>query len=399
VGLGMVSAAAPLAGTRESVAGQAMAVWMTHRRDEVEPVWRGLEAKGIVSPGQSYDFIDLWVRHHRLRSDEQFYVVGMIEGRPAAVLPLWRTRSYGLKMLTWMPGDHVGANGPIVDADLLMGLNQDQRRTFWRRMTTPLFGADLLYLPAVPSRRGAEIGLDDAFERVEAADCLYRSRFANWPDCDAEQRDKRRRKIDRQQGAKLEALGEVGFEEVTSGPRAQELVDAMFMQKAARFTAQGIRNPFSEPITRSFYKNALMESGGLRGLLHVLTLDGRPVALRYNLVHRNTMFSLISSMSADCTIQSGSPGKQNLLRAMQSVFGGGIDTLDMGKGETDEKRLWCNEVIPLANYYRPLTALGRICIAGHMAKERAKGTIKGNTQLYGLARRARMVLGGGTSVN
>ena len=49
---------------------------------------------------------------------------------------------------------------------------------------------------------------------------LYRARFASWQDADTRQRSKSRRKHDRQQGEKLDALGQVEFAELGNGPEA-----------------------------------------------------------------------------------------------------------------------------------------------------------------------------------
>ena len=56
----------------------------------------------------------------------------------------------------------------------------------------------------------------------------------------------------------------------------------------------------------------------------MLRLNGEIVAVRYNIVHGDRMFCLISSMSDDPAIQNGSPGKQCLLRVMQTVFDAGL---------------------------------------------------------------------------
>lgn len=372
-------------------AGEGMSVWLSHRLDEVEPVWRSLEANGIISPAQSFDVLSLWARHFRIPQEDQVYLVGIARGRAAALLPLWRTRIYGLRTLTWMTGEHFGAHAPLVDRDTLSVLTPEERALFWKRMLGLMPNADVLHLAAVPAELALATGFAAATESV-AADYLYRSRFPDWATCDAERRDKHRRKVDRQQGTKLAALGAVEFCEIGPGSEAAALLDTMFSQKATRFAAQGIKDPFSDSAVRAFYKAVLAPGSAVDGLLHVLRLDGDPIAVRCNVRIGAALYALISSMSCCERVRAGSPGKQNLLRVMQTAFDAGVATIDMGKGPSDEKRLWCNEIVPLSDHYAPLSGLGRICLPGLMARRRARETIKGNPQLYGLARRARSLI-------
>jgi CelD/BcsL family acetyltransferase involved in cellulose biosynthesis len=110
--------------------------------------------------------------------------------------------------------------------------------------------------------------------------------------------------------------------------------------------------------------------------VHTLRLDGEIVAVRYNIVEGERMFCLISSM-IDCErLQTGSPGKQCLLRVMQGVFEQGMRVFDMGAGFTDEKRHWCNVQVPLRQHYVALTpqgaAVGMLHRSYHQLRAKAK---------------------------
>src|SRR5690606_34732059 len=163
-------------------------------------------------------------------------------------------------------------------------------------------------------------------------------RFTSWEECDRVQRNKSRRKHDRQQGERLDAMGMVSFEEIRNGGDARGAIETMFAQRSARFKATGIADCFVRDRLMGFYHDAIAEDSGIDGRLHLLRLDSAIVAVRYNIVQGARMFCLISSMSDDVAIQNGSPGKQCLLRVMQSVFGQGFAVFDMGSGLTDEKR-------------------------------------------------------------
>ena len=120
--------------------------------------------------------------------------------------------------------------------------------------------------------------------------------------------------------------------------------------------------------------------------------NGAIVAVRYNVVHNDRMFCLISSMSDDPSIQNGSPGKQCLLRVMQTVFDEGIRIFDMGSGFTDEKRHWCNVQVPLRQHYFGLTLRGTVIVKAHRVFQKTRAVIKANPQLKAAIRSLHQLL-------
>ncbi|QQR40337.1 GNAT family N-acetyltransferase [Devosia rhizoryzae] len=333
-------------------------VRVTRRIEEVEQVWRSLSAGAIESPGQCYDFIRHWVNNRGIAEEDQCYVVGEVDGQAVVLLPLHRKRMFGLHVYTWFPGSQVGCYAPVTDTELLAGMGASGRAKLWRAMTRKLGGADLLFLRSMPAEVGGHQGLFGQLGTSLTTETLFRAAFASWEQADSEQRSRSRRKHDRQQGDRLAALGKVEFEEVTDPAVAYQAVDVMFRQRSARFKAQNIRDPFVCDGLISFYRDALCPGSGIDVRIHTLRLDGDVVAVRYNIVHGERMFCLISSMAECERLQTGSPGKQNLLRVMQTVFDRGTRVFDMGAGFTDEKRHWCNVQVPLRQHYVALTPLG-----------------------------------------
>ena len=359
----------------------------TDRIEDVEAIWRRFSAAGVLSPGQDYDFVKLWVSARGVSPADQLYIVGSLDGTPLALLPLHRTARGGIRVLSWFPGTHVGCNAPLVDQARLAALSAVRQAEFWRRLFGSLRGADLVYLRAVP------LGPDQVFAALgdqTQVEILYRSQFDNWEACNGTQRSKSRRKHDRQQGEKLDALGRVSFGTIEPGdPSAPMVLETMFRQRAARFAEMGIKDPFAASDVLRFYQQTVQPGSGVAIKLHVLRLDEDIVAVRYNVVFGEKLFCLISSMSVDPKIQGGSPGKQCLLRVMQSVFDEGFRTFDMGAGFTDEKRHWCNVQIELAHYYFPLSLRGRVVVAGHRFWQSSRARIKADPRLAKLAKAIR----------
>ncbi len=372
-------------------------VRVTSKIEDVEAVWRSLSTGAIESPGQSYDFIKQWVTDRKLPLAAQRYVVGEVDGQPLALLPLQRKVLHGVSVFTWFPGANVGCYAPIADYERLAALGILGRAALWQAMTGQLAGADLIYLRSVPIEVGGHPGLFDELGVTINIETLYRARFDSWEQCDREQRSRSRRKHDRQQGERLAAMGRVEFETITAPEQMAPVIDTMFRQRSARFRAQGIRDTFVADDLVRFYHGLARPGSGVEVRLHVLRLDRAVVAVRYNIVHGERMFCLISSMSDDPAVQAGSPGKQCLLNVMQTVFDVGIGVFDMGAGFTDEKRHWCNEQIRLRQHYIGLNQRGALIVALHRNFQRVRAWAKANNRvrvgLRGLRQKADSLLG------
>jgi CelD/BcsL family acetyltransferase involved in cellulose biosynthesis len=378
--------------TDASVAGTSFDVSVSHSLAEVEVVWRGLTAGAIESPGQTIDFIRLWTDALGIPEANQFYVVAHDEGVPVALMPLQRRWDKGVRVLSWFPGVHVGCDAPIVDVARVAAMNPARRRRLWIEMLRGAGGADLVYLKSIPQLVVDGVDLFADLGQWIEAETLYRVSFSSFEDADKTQRNKSRRKHDRQQGDKLEAMGTVSFEEISNGVPALAVLDTMFRQRAARFREMGVFDPFAVPAIRAFYDSTAAEHSGLPVKLHVLRLDGEIVATRYNVVHGDRLFCLISSMSEAPELRPGSPGKQCLLRVMQTMFDAGFRVFDMGEGLTDEKRHWCNQQIPVRHHYVPITRRGALAASAHRRWQVTRAQIKADPRLLEMAKRARGVM-------
>jgi CelD/BcsL family acetyltransferase involved in cellulose biosynthesis len=372
-----------------AVAAGTFTISVTHRLADIEPLWRDLAAAGIESPGQDAGFIRLWTETFGVREADQFYITAHDGEAPVALIALQRRREMGMRVLSWFPGSHVGCGAPILDRARVLAMSPAKRRRLWLDMLRGIDGADVVYLKSVPQLVVDGVDLFAELGQSIEADTLYRVNFTSFDEADKTQRNKSRRKHDRQQGDKLEAMGAVSFEELGNGPAATAALDTMFRQRAARFREMGVFNPFDVPAVRKFYDDSVSENSGIPVKLHLLKLDGETVAMRYNVMHGDRLFCLISSMSEEASLRPGSPGKQCLLRVMQTMFEEGFHVFDMGEGLTDEKRHWCNEQIPVRHHYVPVTRRGALAASLHRQMQTTRRRIKSDPRLLELAKRAR----------
>ena len=261
----------------EPMAGRAFGEITAEVSDDIEAVeaiWRRLQAGGIESPGQNFDFIHAWLLHHGIARQDQRYVVGCVDGEPVALLPLHRKRVNGVSAFTWFPGANVGCYAPVSNYGRLAALDTAARCMLWKTMFSRLDGADMVYLHSIPAEVGGHRGLFDELGATLEVETLYRSEYASWDECDHLQRSKSRRKHDRQQGDRLNAMGAVSFDEVRNGGDTTCAIETMFIQRSARFKAMGIRDTFVRDRLIGFYHNLAKTGSGVDVRLHILRLDG-----------------------------------------------------------------------------------------------------------------------------
>lgn len=366
----------PAADTKRGLA--QLRIQVSSRLADVEADWRVLEAEGLQSPSQSFDFNKVWVETLEIESAQRLFVTIATEDEPLLAMAFKRCRLMGARVACPLSGRHVGTNSPLLNRTALARMTAQVRSGMIERLLAQL-DVDIVVLPHI-LRADAEF-LTDSGHQVDA-EHLYRAHFSSWAECDREQRSRSRRKHDKQQANKLAALGEVSFEEVSSPAEVTQILDILFKYRAARFDGLGIADPFAPAQIRAFYRTIFNQSDVLRGVAHVLRVDGDIVAVRYNLVAGEKMFCLISGMITTEEMLPGSPGKQILVHIMQHVFDHGIAVFDLGSGFSDEKRHWCNERLPLTNVYLPATLKGRAVARMLISLARLKSAVKSNRKLF-----------------
>lgn len=360
---------------------------------DVEPIWRELEKFGLQSPGQSFDFVRAWVEKLELPPQDQIYVTAYFNKKPFLVLPLTIKKRLGATILTWFVGDHVACNAPLFDVSIMSKLDETQRAEFWKALLHALPPSDAVYLPGLPTGKRVQFEAFEGLGKKPVCDYVYRTEFDSWDECEKSRRNRKRRRRDKQHRQKLDALGEVKLTNVTDPAEIQSVLKVMFEQKRRRFEQLGIEDPFGDQKVRDVYFDALANAKSIKPELLVLWLDDDVISVRYCIGHGDKLFALVSSMSDDEEIMVGSPGNQCILEILQSKLGeGSYKTIDIGVGESDEKRRWCNELQPVCNRFVPRTPLGWGFMVSQAGLERVKFLVKTNKLLFNFYKTIRGIL-------
>ena len=195
--------------------GLSVVLW--RRIEEAESVWQAL-ASTVESPGQDFGFIKLWIETQGIDEDDCVFVAAFDDNAPVALMPLWRHRQAGVRVLGWFPGSHVGCNAPLVDAARLAEMTPAARRKLWARMLSIVSSADVVSLRSVPKLEVNGVDVFAELGRMVETDMVHRASFVSFEDADRVQRNKSRRKHDRQQGERCRRWGSSNSTNSTTDP-------------------------------------------------------------------------------------------------------------------------------------------------------------------------------------
>lgn len=366
--------------------------------EEAEAPWRALEGgDGLRTPYQRYDFLKAWQAHvGTAESVTPFIVVGFNAGEaPLFLLPLGASRVGGLRLVEFLGGKHANFNmglwrrelaarvsgpelkkvlRPLKDrADLMVLMNQPLT---WSGTTNPL--------ALLPHQRSANFGFSGSL--ASDFEALLR----------AHTNSSARKKMRKKERA-LAELGTVRFGRVDCPNEIRRVLDAFFKQKSARTRAIGVPDVFAEPGVRRFIEaaaNDRLAQGEPVIELYALSVDDIIVATMGGIVGGGRFCAMFNSiLPGRFAIES--PGEQLIVNLVRQCCERGLDTFDLGIGESRYKNLFCEDAEPLFDNYLPLTSAGSLLALAYRAGSVVKRGIKQQPTLWSMvcgARRLRASL-------
>jgi CelD/BcsL family acetyltransferase involved in cellulose biosynthesis len=355
-----------------------------------EPHWRALE-QGLTTPYQRYDFTRLWQAHVGAAAGvTPFIVVGFnAAGAPLFLWPFGSRRMSGLRVIEFLGGKHANFNMALWRRDVAGKIGAKDLR----RVLADIAGhADMLVLvnqpltwagntnpfALLPQQRAANFGFSGSL--VPDFEALIHART------NANTRKKMRKKE-----RALAGMGEVRFERAGSPNEGRRVLDAFFKQKSARMRMLGVRDVFAQAGVRRFIEAAATErlgDGAPVIELYALSVDDIIVATMGGIVGDGRFCAMFNSiLQGRYAVES--PGEQLIVNLVRQCCERGLDTFDLGIGESRYKRLFCEDAEPLFDSYLPLSAGGRLLAVGFKASAAFKRLLKQHPMLWSLVRAAR----------
>ena len=360
-----------------------------------EPVWRALEEPGrFFTPYQRFDLLGPWQRLVGESEGSRPFIVIARDGerRPLLVLPLSARAGHGVTVAGFMGGKHTTFNMGLWDAEfaaeateadldaLLAGLRADA-------------SIDVLALTQQPLRWSDRPNPLAALPRqVSVNGCPLLVMTSGGPPASRISNSFRRRLKSKEK--KLQALSGYRYHVATTDADVSRLLDWFFRIKPVRMAEQKLPNVFAEPGVEAFIRSACLASRGDGRVIdiHALECDEEVIAIFAGVAdgHRFSMMFNTYTMSEHSRF---SPGLILMRNIIDSYGERGYQTLDLGIGTDDYKRLFCKSDEEIFDSFIPLTSRGKLAALAMSQLNHGKRLVKQNQMLLDLARRLRRTFG------
>ena len=212
---------------------------------------------------------------------------------------------------------------------------------------------------------------------------------------------KRKMKKHRSQTRKFETAGGHRLLHAKTPDEADTLLSAFFTMKAERFRSMGIRNVFAKLQVQAFFRRLYreaLEAPSPRFVLHGLEVGGTLRAITGCSVLGERMTCDFSAIR-ETGIASASPGDFLFFEAIRQACDNGLAVFDFSVGDEPYKRLWCDMETWQRDVFLPLSGKGRAMALVQQRLAAAKGALKSNRLIWGLAKKLRRGVAGKRSAD
>jgi CelD/BcsL family acetyltransferase involved in cellulose biosynthesis len=357
-----------------------------------EPPWRALEqGDNLATPYQRYDFLKLWQRHVGSAAGvTPFIVIGFnAADAPLFLWPFGRRQVGGARVAEFLGGKHTNFNMGVWRRHVAETIQAEALRAALEQLSGRI---DLLRLESQPLTWNGHTNPFALLPHLRAANSGFSGPLI--PDFDALLRahtNSATRKKMRKKERALAGYGTVRFEQAESNGAVHRMLDVFFKQKSARMRSLGVRDAFAPPDVRRFIEAAANEhlpDGSPLIELYALSVGDIIVATFGGTVGGGRFCGMINSIIKD-RYAAESPGEQLLARVVQRCCERGLNTFDLGIGESHYKALFCPDAEPLFDSHLPLGPAGRLLAFGYTMAGRTKRLVKGYPLLWTFVRLTR----------
>ncbi len=357
----------------------------------VEALWRGMESDpgALQTPYQRFDWVAAYLRAEP-GIDLCITVLRDAAGRPQVLVPLGVTREQGVRVARVIGARHANYHMPLFASreaaamrpeDLaerlrlvgrargidVFALSHQPR--FWEGAANP---AHVRAEPAPSDGYGLILGPDpeSTVKRVFSADA--------------------RKKLRSKEKKLVEAFGPVAYRVAATPGEAETFLAAFYAQKASRFAAMGVANPYADPAIRAFIAAGIAgETPAIEVAALVAEDTHRVFAVFAGAVDAMRYSGMMTSFDQDPAVGRSSPGDILLHRLILDQTARGRRAFDLGVGEARYKANICDETIALGEVAIPVTLGGRLFAWKAVGLARLKRRIKRDPRLFGLVTRLR----------
>lgn len=361
--------------------------------DKIYNDWKYLEEACPGSGYQARRWVEPWMRVvGRARNAESLFILARdAKDSPALLFALSVASRSGLRVAAYAGDRDSNVNMPLLRPDvrmdattirtiLLDGARQTGVDAFgllnqpveWRGAAHPMSALGGQPSPSFLHSTGLE----------ETGETLLASRLS------AEDRKRLRWRL-----RKLEAFGPVSLLTARAPDEARLIIEAFRSQKKIRIEAMGAAGGFDVDLACAFMEAAAVsDEPGVE--LHALVAGERVAAVYCGVTHNGRFHAMVNSYAVERDLARASPGEIITTLLLQNLCDRGFAEFDLGVGEAEYKRSWCERQEPMFDTFVGVSARGKAYCIAQGAKLRTKRVIKQSAWLWPLAQKVRARLGG-----
>ncbi len=331
---------------------------------DLAPLWLDLEARGVATPYQTFDWSRTWAETAGAASGMEPMLVTVTDsdGRVGAILPLGIRRKAGLSIASFLGDKHANFNLGLFDRHLMARIGRADIATILRRAAA-LRGVDLYLLRRQP--RSFAAYANPLLELPSIAcpiSCWSTPLLRDGESTIRNLRSSESLKKLRAKARKLSEFGPLTYVQAEHLDSIRELLGAFLAQKAHQFERMGVANPYTDPAIRSFLLQAMQPGEGRVAPVSLwgLKAGDRVVSVFAAATHAGRRTGMFMSYDPDPAVARCSPGELLLQHVIRASADCGLETFDLGTGDGPYKKDYCPVQEPLFDSVLPMTAKGRV---------------------------------------
>ena len=356
--------------------------------------WCAFETSALVTPYQSYDWIRSFVEtigaaHGMVL---RYALVHGAEGELCALLPLTITGRSGFRFAEFIGGKHANYHMGLYAPAFAAQLDATLAARMLTEIGNAIGGLDAL---AFVNQPVVWHGVANPAARLAAGPSPSRAyKLALIAgDGDATLRrsmSSHARKKLKNKNSRFKDFGPSALTQATTAEEIKRIIDAFLAQKAERFRAMGVPDPFAEPAARAFLEQGAMGNGSRRPAIELYALDlaGACVATYVGATQGDRFSGMATSFDMSSETVRTSPGELLLAELIRLKAREGVAVFDLGVGEARYKTSFCDDHDDLVDSFLPLTFKGRVFARIARTKRELKRQIKRSPMALKLAQRA-----------
>jgi len=341
--------------------------------DAARPQWAAMEDPAL--PFQTLAWLDPWYRivAPAFRARPVFVTVRDSSGRPLLFFPMCLRRWRGLRVIEFADLCVSDYNGPIVAKGFAP--TPDELNVIWRRVLRALPPSDLVRLEKIPE---SIFGRANVFAHLRGLQQMSESAWMlDLPDAARNDEDmissaKARKEIRRKTRRLKEKVGDLVLERACAGRVAEEALEALRRQRAARF---GSGNLLEHPHFSAFYREVISCNAHDFVELWAFKTGDRIVATHFAL--RGPRAYLLIMHGFDATIDCGAIGIVAIDQMIRRRIELGDRYFDFTIGDESYKRQFGVRQVRLFKALHPTSPLGRAFVFAHPAARRVLAALRG----------------------